>query len=103
MSMRSWPLAQIVIEKRRYAILRHLHDSPGRELSAEILKHGCRSQGIPSDDDEIAGALAWLEAQGLVVQDAAAPIRTARLAPAGHDVVRGHATVAGILVFGDAV
>ncbi|MGB3409126.1 MAG: hypothetical protein WBA67_16715 [Jannaschia sp.] len=96
-------MAQIIIEKRRFAVLRHLYDTTGRELAPSILKAGCRAQGLPTDDDEMATALAWLEAQGLVTVSDLGPVKTARLKPAGIDVVMGHSEVAGILPFGDLV
>lgn len=104
--LREWsgPLAQVIIEKRRYAILRHLHDTPSRELALSVLKQGCRAQGVlPTDDDEVATAVRWLEGQGLVRMRDQGGFVTARLTPGGEDVLTGHAAVAGILAFGDAV
>lgn len=95
-------MAQVIIEKRRYAILKHLHDTPGNELMPEIIKAGCRALGVvPTDDDEVQTALAWLEANGLIRQSETGPFRVARLTQAGRDVVTGYNRPAGIMPFGD--
>ncbi len=101
--IRRWPLAQVIMEKRRYAILRHLHDTASRELALSMLKLGVRAQGVlPTDDDEVATAVDWLAAQGLVRIRDQAGFATARLTAQGEDVLTGQASVMGILPFGDA-
>lgn len=97
-------MAQVIIEKRRYAILRHLHDTPNRELGIAMLKAGCRAQGVlPTDTDEVLTAVSWLADNALVDLQDQAGFQTARLTPAGSDVLTGNATVAGVLAFGEPV
>jgi hypothetical protein len=97
-------LAQVIIEKRRYAILRHLYDTSNRELGISFLKAGCRAQGVvPTDDDEVRTAVSWLADNGLVSAQDQSGFATARLTPAGADVLTGNMTVSGLLPFGDPV
>ena len=96
-------MAEIETEKRRFAIIRHLHDTPGRELGHAVLKAGCRAQGIPTTDDQAKTAMNWLAENDLVTLASAGTIVMARLTSVGDDVVRGYSTVPGVLVFGDPV
>jgi Holliday junction resolvase len=101
--MKGWPIMAVETEKRRFAILRHLHETQGRELSDELLKHGCRAMGIPSSGDQVRTAIAWLEEQDLVVTQALGRMLAVRLTAEGADVVRGFREAPGVLQFGDPI
>lgn len=101
--MKGWPVAEVETEKRRFAMLKHLRDTPGRELSDEVLMMGARANGIPSTRDQVRTAMNWLAEQDLVKLNTIGSMVVAKLTEAGSDVVSGHSTPPGILPFGAGV
>lgn len=95
--MKDWPVERIETEKRRYAILRHLSETPGYELGDELLMLGCRAQGVPSTLDQVRTAMGWLEEQDLVALNRVGEVVIARLRNDGLEVVNGYRRIAGIL------
>lgn len=96
-------MAQVETEKRRYAILAHLYRTEGRELGHEMLREACDALGVLSQPDQVRAAMRWLEELELVTLGEVGAILTARLTPAGADLVRRRRPHDGILIFGDLV
>lgn len=92
---------EVESEKRRFAILRHLRDTPARELNAAILADGCRVQGIPTTGDQVLTAMKWLADNDLVTVRSLGSFTVAKLTRAGSEVARGITDVPGILRFGE--
>ncbi|WP_299370454.1 hypothetical protein [uncultured Tateyamaria sp.] len=90
-------MAEIEKEKRRGAILRHLAETTGDQLSLDMLKIGCGAMGIPSNIDQVENAVVWLSEQGLAEMNKLGHMKTARLLPDGREVVEGLRTIRGIL------
>jgi len=99
--MKGWPIMEVESEKRRFAILRHLMDTPGRELNDMILADGCRVQGIPTTGDQARTAMNWLAENDLVAVRSLGRFMVAKLTRAGSEVARGITDVPGILRFGE--
>lgn len=95
--MRKWPVAQVEKEKRRGAILKHLHETTGGQLTLEMLKMGCAAQGIPSNIDQVENAANWLEDQDLAKLDKLGALATVKITEDGKEVVEGLRTVKGVL------
>lgn len=76
-------------EHRRLAILRHLAASSGYTSNASILIDVCRGVGVPSSEDQMIAALAWLTEQELIemVDHGHVVIATAKMR--GVEVARG--------------
>ncbi len=100
--MSSWieELPQVLIEKRRWIVLRHLEASePTRSLSFQILSQGCRAAGVRTSMDQIEHTVAWLQEAGLVSIERLGPMIAATLTKDGREVAQGHTMVPGILTF----
>lgn len=95
--LEGWPVAQVETEKLRWAILAHLHASPGYELNDELLMEGARAQGIPTTSDRVRAAIAWLEEQELVTCRQGMGLVMARITNAGEEVARGYRVFPGVL------
>lgn len=98
--MKGWPVKEVETEKRRFAILKHLRQTPGRELSEDLLMLGARAQGIPTTRSQIRTAMHWLAENGLVKLEQLGAMPVAELTEAGADVVAGQSVPPGILPFG---
>lgn len=97
-SMKGWPVARIETEKRRAAVLKHLDDTPGYKLNAELLTLGAEAQGIPTTSDQMLDALHWLADLEMVQvhEPAGTQLVIAELTRAGRDVARGKRVVRGV-------
>ncbi|GIT85422.1 hypothetical protein [Roseobacter sp. OBYS 0001] len=101
--MNSWRdnVAQVEIEKRRWAVLRHLEDSkPARSLNADILLMGCRAAGLPTTEDQMKETWAWLEERRFVERTNLGPMEVVTITSAGREVIQGHKVVEGLIPFG---
>ncbi|QBF31513.1 hypothetical protein [Thalassococcus sp. S3] len=95
--MKNWPVEQVEAEKRRGAILKHLKEAPGGQLSLEYLKIGCTAQGIPSNIDQVKNAVVWLQENDLARLETLGSMELAVLMPDGKEVVQGVRMVRGVL------
>lgn len=95
--MKGWPVAQIETQKRRWAVLKHLHDTPGYELNRHILMLGAKAQGIPTTRDQMDHALDWLADNELITLQTLGDQRLARLTSDGQEVALGDRVMAGVL------
>ena len=93
----TWPVERIETEKRRLVVLQYLAQVPGYEASAHILTLDCRRRGVPSSDDQMTGALAWLQEQCLVSLRRTGDDYVARLTKRGREAADGTIFVPGVL------
>lgn len=95
--MRTWPVADIEKEKRRGAILTHLFETHGGQLTLELLKAGCAAQGIPSNIDQVRNSVNWLQDNDLARIDAIGSMTTAKITDDGKEWAQGLRNIDGIL------
>lgn len=94
-----WPVREIAAQKRRLETLRYLGQIAGYEAAGDLIKEHLRDIGVPTNGDEMAAALAWLDAQSLVTlrqpKPASSPV--ARITEAGRETAQGFRTVPGVM------
>lgn len=94
-----WPVREIAAQKRRLETLRYLAQVAGYEAAGDLVKEHLRDIGVPTNGDEMAAALAWLDAQSLVTlrrpKPAGAPV--ARITEAGREAAQGFRCVPGVM------
>ncbi|WP_436399314.1 VpaChn25_0724 family phage protein [Roseobacter sp. S98] len=101
--MTTWQneLPGVLMEKRRYTVLRHLEETkPERSLNPDMLLIGCRAAGLQTTSDQMDQVIAWLEASGLVEVERLGALMIVKLTGAGRETAQGHRQVPGILPFG---
>lgn len=88
----------MVLEDRRYLILRALHSANGYQASSSLLQAFLDSFGQKVSTDLLDGDLSWLEEQGLILtsKEIGADIKTAMLKPRGSDIAAGRASYPGV-------
>lgn len=91
------PVQKIETEKRRFAVLKHLDDTPGYRVNAMILAMGAVAQGVPTTSDQMAAAISWLEEQELVTSERFGELIVAQLTPGGQEVARGARVFPGVM------
>jgi hypothetical protein len=83
-------------EHRRLAILRHLDALPQFSSNASIIRDVLAGVGVPSSEDQLRQALAWLEEMGLVRLRHAEEVTIAEITGRGSEVARGEALAPGV-------
>ena len=94
--MEKWPMREVEERKRRGAILRYLTDVPGTTAGIMLTIEACRAQGIPTDFDQAAASLDWLETHCLVTLQGEDTAMLARATPKGKAVARDQQIVRGV-------
>lgn len=83
-------------EARRLAILQLLAQAPDYEAGQDLLYMALPDQGLAASADQVAGELAWLAEQGLVILTEIGTVKLARVSARGLDVARGLTRVPGV-------
>ena len=94
---REWPVHRIETEKRRLEVLRYLVNSGRYEAAATMLRMHCSRIGVPTSNDQIAAALAWLAEHELITVRGEGADPVARVTSDGRDVAEGLTAYPGVL------
>lgn len=87
---------QLVIEDRRYLILRALQSAAGYQASVNLLQAFLDSFGQKVSSDLVVGDLTWLAEQGLIELDKSNISAIAKLLNRGEDIALGRSTYPGV-------
>lgn len=85
-----------VAKHRRLTILKFLSDSPEYTSNGSILYQVCNQFGVSSTHDQIAGELAWLKEQSMVVIEDHGSVVVVEATQRGVDIAAGRARHDGV-------
>lgn len=86
----------IIREHRRLTILRCLHEQADFRLNESVLLDELHAYSFNASADGLRTDLAWLEEQGLLMQDAIGYLQIAELTERGADVAMGRTITPGV-------
>lgn len=86
----------IIREHRRLTILRCLHEQADFRLNGSVILDELHAYSFNLSADELRTELAWLEEQGLLVQDMIGNLKIAELTERGADVAMGRTITPGV-------
>ncbi|MEM7667736.1 MAG: hypothetical protein AAF317_01120 [Pseudomonadota bacterium] len=101
--MSTWQeeLPGVLMEKRRFTVLKHLENTkPERSLNPDMLLIGCRAAGLQTTSDQMDQVIAWLEEAELVEVERLGALMVVKLTPGGRETAQGHRQTPGVLPFG---
>nr|WP_245398572.1 hypothetical protein [Oceaniglobus trochenteri] len=86
----------LMTEHRRLAVLKHLERCSQYTSNASILIDVVRGVGVPSSEDQLRSALAWLDEQDLIEITDHGHVVIAVATSRGCEVARGDVTHPGV-------